>query len=75
MFFSPFRGRHPNTLSSRRIVPHVLLMPALRLRHAVPFLILVVHDKLPPNPRYLSFHNLPISWSAASHISARESRQ
>lgn len=70
---SLLRG-HPNPLRPWWIVPHMLLMSALQLRHPVPFLILVVPNNLPPNPIYLFFHVLPNSCSAASRTSARARR-
>jgi hypothetical protein len=41
---APFECHHPRTQLPRRIVPHVLAVPALQIRNPVPFIVLVESD-------------------------------
>lgn len=65
MFPSSLIRRHPNPLRPRRIVPHMLLMPALQLGNPIFALIQMKPNNLPPNPNYFFFHILPAPLPAA----------
>lgn len=66
MFLSPLCCGHPFSIHPWRIVPDMLLMPALQLRNPILQLIQMEADNLPPNPNVLFFHYFSISLSAVS---------
>jgi hypothetical protein len=75
MFFSPLGCRHPISIHPRGIVPHMLLMAALQLRHPILPFVQMKSNNLPPNPNVLFFQVFPIRLSAASCTSERTNPQ
>jgi hypothetical protein len=75
MFLSPLRFHHPISIHPRRIVPHMLLMTTLQLRHPILPFVQMKSNNLPPNPNSLFFHVVLIPCSAASGTSARTNLQ